>query len=87
MIQLLETVIEWLAMLALTSVGIDVEPVSCATAAPAEYRTVTAVYLERGHDAYRLSGSDDGCAEAAVRALRIDDTPRLITKLPQSYDS
>lgn len=88
MVQLLASLIEWLAMVALASVGIEFEPVGCASAEPAEYRTVAAVYVGTGSEsvAWSLESASD-CAEAAARAMQIDDTPRLITDLPRSYDS
>lgn len=93
MIQFLSAIIEWLALAALSSVGIEFEPSDCAAAGPAEYRTLSASYvagpteavLTTRFDEARFSGSD--CAEAATGLFRIDDTPQLITEMPRSYDS
>lgn len=93
MIQFLSTIIEWLALAALSSVGIEFEPSDCAAAGPAEYRTLSASYVAGPTQAVltarlgeaSLSGS--GCAEAANGLFSIGDTPQLVTDMPRSYDS
>lgn len=92
MIQLISTLIEWLALAALSSVGIEFAPSDCATAGPAEYRTIAAGYVAGASDAVLVTRFDGaalngGCAEAAHGLFRIDDAPHLITELPKSYDS
>lgn len=87
MIQLLSSLIEWLAILTLSSIGIDMEPVGCASLTPTEYRTVTAVYTP-GDDAFAWStDAASDCVDAAVRILPINDTPYLVTQTPAGYDS
>jgi len=92
MIQFLSSLIEWLALAALSSVGIEVEAVDCAAAAgPAEYRTISAIYVT-GPDAVFVntslnSASLSDCAGAAGSLLRIDDTPLLVAEPRQSYRS
>jgi|GEM_PF-3070588 len=93
MIQLLSAIIEWLALAALSSVGIEFEPSECVTAGPAEYRTLSASYVAGPTEAVLTMHLDDaslsagGCAEAATGLFRIDDTPHLVTEMPRSYDS
>jgi len=93
MIQFLSAIIEWLALAALSSVGIEFEPSDCAAAGPAEYRTLSASYIAGPADAVltthlgEASLSGTGCAEAATGLFRIGDTPQLITEMPRSYDS
>ncbi len=87
MIQLLSSLIEWLAMLTLSSIGFEMEPVSCGTASPTEYRTIAAVYTP-GSDTLTWTMDTAGdCAEAAVRALPVSETPYYITPIPSGYDS
>ena len=92
MIQFLSSLIEWLALAALSSVGIEVEAVDCAAAAgPAEYRTISAVYVT-GPDALLVNtglsnASLADCASAAGGLLRIDESPRLVVEPAQSYRS
>lgn len=87
MIQLLSSLIEWLALLTLSSIGFDMEPVSCGAASPTEYRTVATVYTP-GSDTLGWSPeAATDCAEAAVRALPVNDTPRYIEPVAHSYDS
>ena len=87
MIQLLSSLIEWLAMLTLSSIGFDMEPVSCASASPTEYRTVSAVYMPGADTLVWTTDAATDCAEAAVRALPVNDTPYFINQVPAGYDS
>jgi hypothetical protein len=93
MIQLLTSLIEWLALAALSSVGIESVPTDCgAGIGQAEYRTISAVYTAGPTEAVITARFDDtalsgGCAEAATGLFRVDNTPVLITELPRSYDS
>lgn len=92
MIQFLSTIIEWLALAALSFVGIEFEPSECATAGPAEYRTLSASYVAGPTEAVLTVHPDNaslygGCAEAATGLFRIDDTPHLVPQMPRSYDS
>ncbi len=91
MIQFLSSLIEWLALAALSSVGIEVEAVDCAAVGPAEYRTISAVYVTGQDYAFQGVGynaaSLSDCADAAGSLFRIEQTPRLVSEPPQSYRS
>lgn len=85
MIQLLSSLIEWLAVATLSSIGIDVEPVACAAFNPAEYRTLD--WSSEGATLGWASETASGCPDLLSGFVPIDDTPRLLVKLPASYDS
>jgi len=89
MVQFLTSLIEWLALVALSSVGIEASEPACAAASPAEYRTITATYYTEGGQTHIAIDARElpGCAGALARVIPVDDTPRLITELPYSYDS
>ncbi|WP_203294076.1 hypothetical protein [Maricaulis parjimensis] len=87
MIQLLSSLIEWLAIITLSSVGIGMEPVSCAAVTPTEYRTVHAVYTPVDYTMSWSSETAADCGEAMARTIQTDDTPRLITETRRSYSS
>ena len=89
MVQFLSSLIEWLALMALSSAGIEASVPACQAASPAEYRTVTAAYHTEGGQAYIVLDARElpGCTGSLARTIPVDDTPRLITELPYSYDS
>lgn len=91
MIQFLSAIIEWLALAALSSAGIEFEPAECA-AGPAEYRTLSAAYAAAPSNAVLTASLGEAslagdCAEAAKGLFRIEETPYSVTRMPRSYDS
>ena len=86
MIQFLNTLIEWLAVLALSSIGIEYRPGDCPAAEPTEYRTVSIRYVDPAASAFPVGSAADGCASTSHSLQRIQ-VDIFMPPAPVSYDS
>lgn len=85
MIQLIASLIEWLAILALSTIGIEYNPDPCNPAEPTEYRVIAIAHTgEASAAAYRPAGGD-GCGAGEIH--RSGEDVFFLPPTPVHYDS
>ena len=84
MVQVLTSVIEWFAMLVLTSIGIEYEPDACQAEQPTEYRQTATVFytdIKAGWDSVNI----EDCAGRLL--MHTQSEPVYVTSPRIVYDS
>ncbi|MHA6287093.1 hypothetical protein [Maricaulis sp. CAU 1757] len=87
MIQLLTSLIEWLAILALSSIGIDYDPKACDTTQPTQYQITMISHV--GEEALRPVGlgAGDDCRRSDPVRHTLHAESHWLVKPPIPLDS
>lgn len=82
MVQFLTTIIEWLAIIAFSLVGIDYTPAAgCSASEAASFKpaSIHVTTIDDGDYAYLIESDSSDC-NTAGSLLRIEDTPVLLDR-------